>query len=477
MDTLTNPNPLFLEGEEFIQLISKTAEIFSTIAKKNENTPVTPLPLLAEVKRRIAAKDFQKPIEATALLEWTVGQMAELDIHLANPHYFGVFNPQPSSMGIAGDLLASAFNSQLASAVSSPFGVVMEDHLLRFFSGLLGFCSPTSGGIFTSGGTEANYTAVLCALTERFPQFENKGLVGLATQPRLYVSTETHHSFLKAAKMVGLGLEAVVEIPVTNQLTLNTELLKCQIAQDRKAGHAPFMIVGTLGSTSAGINDPLGEMAAISKTNSCWFHVDAAWGGAACLLPEFSPLFAPCGEADSLTLDAHKWLNVPMTAGMYFSRRAECLDRAFRVTPSAYMPKDSSDVTPPYHRSLGWSRRFNGLKLFLSLASAGVEGYRQTLRHQIAMGNELRKLLTDANWALENETPFPVVCFSDQNCDSQKIADLVGQSGKAWVTTTQLTSTGKTVLRAGISNAATQKEHLKNLVKYLDLARRESSKT
>jgi aromatic-L-amino-acid decarboxylase len=276
--------------------------------------------------------------------------------------------------------------------------------------------------------------------------------------------------------MGGLGLEAVVEIPVTSRLTLDTETLKRRLAQDRREGLTPFLIVGTLGSTSAGVNDPLNEIAAIAKSESCWFHVDAAWGGSACLLPEFSGIFAPCAEADSLTLDAHKWLNVPMTAGMYFSRRAESLDRAFRVTPSPYMPNDSSDVTPPYHRSLGWSRRFNGLKLFLSLAVSGVEGYRQTLRHQIAMGAELRKLLVAAQWKLENETPFPVVCFSDDRYDSAEIARLVGDSGKAWVTTTLLTSTGKTVLRAGISNAATQREHLENLIVHLESARLKSAK-
>ena len=465
----------FLSEADLASFISEAADTFSTIAKQYENHALAPLPSLTEVKSRLNRFNFTDPVDVSEVLSWTATQLCSLDFRLSDPHYFGVFNPNPSAMGIVGDLYASARNSQLASAVSSPFGVLVEDHLIRFFGEKLRLNGGTSGGVFTSGGTEANYTAVLSALAERFPEFEQEGVRGLPASPRIYVSTETHHSFLKAAKMAGLGLGAVVEVPVTAELKLDCSKLEQQIAADKRAGLIPFLIVGTLGSTSAGVVDDLAAIANVAKRHRAWFHVDAAWGGAACLLPECADLFSGCESADSLTLDAHKWLNVPMTAGMFFCRRERALEKAFRVIPSPYMPKDSEDVAPPYHRSLGWSRRFTGLKLFMSLAAAGVTGFQQTLRHQIKMGDELRELLKKGGWKIENETRLPVVCFSDPHHDAATLSKRIAATGKTWVTTTQLTSTGKTVLRAGISNAITQPEHLATLVELLHSAR-ESAK-
>jgi len=457
-------------------LVLEAATLFAKISEESRGLPLVSQAGLPDVKRRLAEFDFARPRATTELLEWTTRQMAELELHLSDPHYFGVFNPNPSAMGVVGDFLASAFNSQLASAVSSPFGVLVEDHLIAFFGKFLRFTTPGCGGIFTSGGTEANYTAVLCALTEKFPEFEKSGLVGMKAQPVIYVSTETHHSILKAAKMVGLGLDAVVEIPVTGDQTMDVTKLRARMKADVAEGRKPFLVVGTYGTTSTGMVEPLAEIAAAAKAYGCWFHVDAAWGGAACLLPELAETFAPCAEADSLTLDAHKWLNVPMTAGMFFARQINHLDKAFRVTMSPYMPleSDGEDRTiPPYHRSMAWSRRLTGLKLFLSLAHAGIAGFQAALRHQMAMGRVLREKLENGEWTLESHSPLPVVCFSDPGGkDAVAIAAAVAKTGKAWVTTTQLTSHGRTVLRAGISNALTEASHLDELVATLNSARK-----
>lgn len=466
----------FLSKEELAKLLEITAQTLVTVSEENKNVPVAPLPPLTEVKARLTAFDFLSPTSPQELLKWTIQQMTTLEFQFSDPHYFGVFNPNPTAMGIIGDLLASVFNSQLASAISSPFGVLVEAHLIDFFSTQLGMKTHKSGGIFTSGGTEANYTAVLCALHHACSDFERKGLTSITPKPILYVSTETHHSFLKAAKMAGLGLDAVREIPVTPSLTMDPIRLRAQIETDRNAGARPFLIVGTLGSTSAAAIDPLKALNEIAKKERCWFHIDAAWAGAIALLPEMQEVISPCQDADSLCLDAHKWLNVPMTAGMLLCRDASWLHKSFRVDPSPYMPIDTEDVMPPYHCSLQWSRRFVGLKLFLSLAAHGIEGYQKMLRHQIAMGNLLRQRLLDSGWTIHNETPLPVVCFTRENLPSpEKIAADIARTGKAWITTTQLTYQNQKVLRAGIANAMTNVEHIDTLVSLLNSAWEEQS--
>ena len=245
-------------------------------------------------------------------------------------------------MGVVAESLVAAFNPQLASWTSAPFAIEVEQHLLRFFGGLFGYPVAEMEGTFTNGGTEANQTAVVVALAARFPDFIKRGLRALPGNPTLYVSVEAHHSFVKAAQAVGLGAEAVVELPVHEDLTLSIAAAADRITADRKAGRIPFLIVGTAGSTSAGVVDDLSAVADLARREQLWFHCDAAWGGAAILLPEWRNLFNGIEWSDSITLDAHKWLSVPLTAGLYLARRSGGLARAFRVGDTPYMPPASS---------------------------------------------------------------------------------------------------------------------------------------
>lgn len=179
------------------------------------------------------------------------------------------------------------------------------------------------------------------------------------------------------------------------------------VARDRAAGRAPFFIAATAGTTNAGAVDPIAEVA---RRERLWLHVDAAWGGAAALCPELRSLLAGIGRSDSITFDAHKWLSVPMGAGMFLTREAGILRRTFQVAGAAYMPPPHRpDCADPYAHSMQWSRRFAGLKVFLSLLVAGWDGYAAAIREQVALGRRLR----EAGFAVVNETELPVVCFVD----------------------------------------------------------------
>jgi glutamate/tyrosine decarboxylase-like PLP-dependent enzyme len=287
------------------------------------------------------------------------------------------------------------------------------------------------------------------------------------------VSAQSHHSFLKAARLCGIGTDALREIGVGEDLTMDTELLRSRIAADRAAGCLPFMIVATGGSTGAGAVDPIAAIAEIARGESLWLHTDAAWGGAAVFLEELRGALAGIELSDSITFDAHKWLSVPMGAGIYLTRHTGTLEKTFRVTAD-YMPKEASslDVTDTYAHSIQWSRRFIGLKVFLSLLVAGWEGYASVIRHQTAMGNLLRKELASNRWTILNTTPLPVVCFADSAAgDSgptvQRLCDRVVGSGKAWISTVRLTS-DRTALRACITNYATSENDVRALVQLLN---------
>ena len=451
-------------------------EVVSAIEKYMDTVDedgVTPELNPDKIRTLLSACDFEQPMEPVAALRLLSEGLAKYQTHTPHRRYFGLFNPAPATMGIAADALVAAFNPQMAAWSHSPFAVEVENHVIRAFGGRFGYDPAHTDGTFCSGGAEANHTAVLAALTHAFPDFPRGGVRALPAQPSMYVSAESHHSLLKAARLCGIGTEAVREIEVDGRLRMNPKALAAAVAKDRDAGFAPFLVVATAGTTNAGVIDPLEACAGIAERERLWFHTDAAWGGGAAFVPELRPLLAGIERADSVTFDAHKWLSVPMGAGIFLTRRREILDRTFR-TETAYMPREAKglDVVDPHLHSMQWSRRFTGAKVFLSLLAAGWEGYAEAIRHQTRMGGLLRERLRAGGWRIENDTPLPVVCFTDAaGADPSAIAMRVVSSGEAWISTTSLA--GKTsALRACITNFLTEEDDVEALVASLDSARR-----
>jgi aromatic-L-amino-acid decarboxylase len=253
---------------------------------------------------------------------------------------------------------------------------------------------------------------------------------------------------------------------------MRTRELVARIEADRADGFAPFLVVGTAGSTSAGAVDPLADLAEVAEREGLWFHVDAAWGGAAALVPELRPLLAGIERSGSLTFDAHKFLSVPMGAGLYLTRHSGVLDRTFRVA-AGYMPgSGKAGIVDPYAHSMQWSRRFIGLKLFLSLAVAGWRGYEEVIRHQVAMGQLLRQRLDASGWQVINDTPLPLVCFTRRAGATaarlEAVAAAVTASGEAWLNSVPLGS--GTALRACITSYRTAPADIDSLIDTLGRA-------
>jgi glutamate/tyrosine decarboxylase-like PLP-dependent enzyme len=242
---------------------------------------VAPVMDPAAVRALLAGCTFDQPVAPSEALHFLARGLAAHQTHTPHRRYFGLFNPAPTTMGVAADALVAAFNPQLAAWSHSPLAIEIERHLIRAFGGRFGYPPETVDGTFASGGAEANHTALLCAITHAFPDFPEKGLRGLPSQPVFYLSSESHHSFLKAAKLCGLGAESVRSVETGSDLRMIPSALGLAIARDRESGAAPFLVVGTAGTTNAGAIDPLAELARIAAAEGLWFHTDAAWGGAA----------------------------------------------------------------------------------------------------------------------------------------------------------------------------------------------------
>jgi len=237
------------------------------------------------------------------------------------------------------------------------------------------------------------------------------------------------------------------------------------------------MVIATAGATGTGVIDDLGVIGDICTEYKLWFHTDAAYGGAAIFMENGSELLDGIEKSHSITFDVHKWLSLPMCASMFITREKEILGQTFRITAD-YMPKEANqlDIVDPYTHSIQWSRRFTGLKLYLSLLIFGWEGFRETIQYQADIGDYLKAELTSHGWELYNTSPLPVACFNVPEFHEDPefvryICDRVLQSGKAWISIYQVN--GKNTLRACITNYNTGKEEINNLIELLDTFREE----
>jgi glutamate/tyrosine decarboxylase-like PLP-dependent enzyme len=440
--------------------------------------PVVPRLSSDQVRARLVATygGLEAPTTLATVLDDVVDLLRDGLVHITDPRYFGLFNPSVLPPGILADALVAAFNPQLAAWSHAPAANEIERYTLEVLGKLLGWQPDTLQAHFTSGGAEANLSAVLVALAARFPEHAQEGIAALPAPPRLYVSEEGHHSFDKIVRMAGLGSRALVKVPVDRRLRLDVERLRDRIRADRGSGTLPFLVVATAGSTGFGAIDPLPELADLAAAEGLWLHVDAAWGGGALLSPRLRPHLGGIERADSVTWDAHKWLSVPMGAGMFFCRHRLAVRRAFGVeTP--YMPDAEGARLDPYASTVQWSRRFIGLKVFMSLAEQGLAGYAGLIEHQTRMGEVLRSMLLERGWTVANETPLPLVCFTHPRIERGELPleDVLGrvqERGDVWISRVRLPG-GRETLRACITSYLTAEADLAYLVHVLEESARQ----
>jgi aromatic-L-amino-acid decarboxylase len=455
-------------------LLGRLADEIADFERSVEQLPVAPNVAPAEIRQHLAKYDFVAPIGLNELLADVGALLRRWSLHVTHPRYFGLFNPTTRLAGVVADALVARYNPQLAAWPHSPIGNEIERHVLGWLMGQFGLDPATGFANFTTGGQEANQTAVTAALTAAFPELGDGGVRALPGQPALYVSDEAHHSFVKIAHQSGIGRDAVRHVPVDDRLRMDTSELVRMVRADRQQGMRPFLVVGTAGTTAAGAIDPLEEIGALARPDGLWFHVDAAWGGAAILSPSLRHHLAGIELADSITCDAHKWLSAPLAAGVFLSRRREPVLRAFRVEASSYVPPAVPDTFDPYVTTIQWSRRFIGLKVFMTIAELGRDGLAAQVEHHAAMADLLRQQLEARGWTLVNDSPLAVVCFTHPDIEHGKattgaVASEVEARGRAWISEVRL-SGPRAALRACITSYRTQPEDVAILVDELDAA-------
>ena len=447
-------------------LVDLARQVQAHLSRRGE-ADVCPQWTEQELQRRLDRYDFSEPMDAGAVAADLLDMLGTFAVRNDSPRYFGLFNPPPVAAAIAGDMVTSAVNPQLAVWSHAPAAAEIERRLVRLFGERI--WAEECAGTFTSGGSEANFTALLCALTRRYPQWASEGLAGLPPRLTVYASSESHLAWIKLTRAAGLGGDAVRLVTAADGLRLDAEALRKAIGED--ADRVPLMIAATAGTTAHGAIDDLEGLAEVARETGAYLHVDAAWAGGALLALPAGELMPGVEQADSVTIDPHKWLAVPMGAGMFLSRSWADLSTAFSVSTS-YMPSADTVRHDAYINSAQWSRRFIGGKLFTALAALGIEGYGRQIRAQIERGAELRSGLRESGWTILNDTTLPLVNFSMPGMskeDVRRIEAAVSATGRAWISNVALK--GELVLRACVTSFETGPDDVRELIRLLAAAR------
>jgi glutamate/tyrosine decarboxylase-like PLP-dependent enzyme len=429
---------------------------------------VMPVLDLAAFRRELAEFDFTVQLPLAELGAWVIAQLEHGVVHITHPRYFGLFNPAPTFPAQFADRIVAAFNPQLATSTTSPAAVEIEAHTLRAVARRAGL-PPKTTGHFTTGGAEANYTALICALTRANPEFAATGARAFSGPPVFYVSRESHLAWFKIAHQAGIGRRAVRLVLTDGAGRMEVSALRDAVTADQIAGFIPVMIAATAGTTNAGMIDPLAASAQVARAAGAWYHVDAAWGGALIASDTRRAELAGIEGADSVTIDAHKWFATTMGCGMFLTSDAAALSSVFQVS-TGYMPSNLAGVDP-YVTSVQWSRRFLGLRLFLSLAAAGWEGYARHVERAIELAALLKEMLLARGWTIANQSALAVLCVEPPPgaADARAIVDRVLASGRAWISVANFE--GRQVIRACVTHGETTQDDVMELVDALETAR------
>lgn len=334
-----------------------------------------------------------------------------------HPRFFGWVNSPPAAVGILAEFLAAAVNPSCAGGDHA--AVYVEHAAVRWLMELIGFPTENSMGILTSGGSTASLTCLAAARmwgAEREGwDVRKEGLQGRHPPFALYVSDQGHSCLHKSAELLGLGGDSVRVVPTDSEFRMDVVELRRAIDADRRRGIMPLAVAATAGTVNTGAVDPLEAIADLCSSERLWLHVDGAYGAVGRLDNSAASMFTGLERADSIAVDPHKWLSVPIECGCAMVRDAQLLRRAFSLVPPYLQTNEDNDPTLfPWFSEYGFqqTRGFRALKLWMVLQSVGKRGLQSRIARHNRLARYLASLLREAaDFELMAEPTLSIVCF------------------------------------------------------------------
>ncbi|MCL6543679.1 MAG: amino acid decarboxylase [Bryobacteraceae bacterium] len=375
--------------------------------------------------------------------------------HWNHPRFLAYFPSSASPPGVLGEMLTAALNTNAIVWRSSPASTELEAVTMGWLRQWLGLPEEFFGIIYDTASMGTVH-AIAAAREMADPESRNKGMQRGLT---LYCSEQAHSSVEKGAIALGIGRENVRKIPVDAEFRLRPEALAEAIEADKKAGLRPFCVVATVGTTSFAAVDPVAAIADIAEKHGLWLHIDAAYAGAAAILPELSWILEGAARAHSVVMNPHKWLFTPSDLSAFFTRRPDLLRQAFTLVPEYLRTGHEGLNINPMDYSLAMGRRFRSLKLWFVMRYYGRQGVMEILRRHIGYAKRIAAAV-DADPRFERVAPvhFALVCFryKGSNEDNARLVERVNATGKTFLWHTELN--GQLVIRFSIGNIGTTEQ-------------------
>ena len=375
--------------------LERIAEYYGTLRDRPLLIPTTSAALRQSLEEPLPREgtDFDALL---AVLDDVVVRFSRQNAH---PRFFGYISSPGTPVTAIGSMLASALNINVTCWRSSPAATELEHVTIGWLKDMLGYPAE-AGGLLVSGGSMANFAGMAAARSAKAGiNVVQDGVAAVSRRMCAYVSGEGHFSIGKAAGMLGIGEANVRRVRTNQRQQIDLDHLEESIRQDAAAGHVPFLVVASAGTTATGAFDPIGEVAEIARRYDLWLHVDAAYGGFAALAPSARHLFEHIGEADSVALDPHKWLYLPVGCGCVLYKNMAAARAAFGhdadYTRPIGLERDEAFAFWDYGPEL--SRPFRALDLWLLIKHAGVERLAEAVERNIACARHFETLVNAAD--------------------------------------------------------------------------------
>jgi len=452
--------------DDFRQAAHSVADLAADYLDRLEGYDVLPKIAPGATRAKLPAAAPASPEPLDAILADYRSIIEPYITHWQHPMFMAYFPSVATGPGILGEWLASALNSNVMLWRNAPSSTELEEVVVSWLRQMLGL-PDAFDGMFTDTASISSLLSIVAA-RHAVPGLDARdeglaGRVGLG-RLRMYVSTEAHSSIEKAAIVAGIGRAGVRRIPVDAAYRMNADALSAAVAEDRAAGWTPFCVVATVGTTSSTSVDPCESIAAICRRETLWLHVDAAYAGAAAIVPEMRPLVSGWECADSIVVNPHKWMFTPFDASLLLFRSPETFRDAFSLVPEYLRTPEAGGVHNFNEYGIQLGRRFRALKMWMQIRWFGVDGIAARLREHVRLAQLFAGWVdADPDWERLAPVPFATICFryrrgDDLDAKNEEILDRVNASGKVFLSHTKLA--GRFTLRVAIGNPRQTEEHV-----------------
>ena len=462
-----------LPEEEFRAALHQAAEWAADYRSNLEQQAISPLLKPGEVAANFPSSIpmWPTPIE-NVMADFKRLILPNL-VHWGHPAFIGYFGSTTTAPGILGEMMAAVLNVSAMTWATSPAATELESVILRWLREMLQLPEEFFGVVYDTASVATLHA--LAAARERLPlNIRALGLSGRQDLPRLriYASDQSHSSIVKAAITLGIGEANVRRIDSDDLFRMDLNSLRLAVQHDCSAGYLPLAVVATVGTTSAAAVDPVPEIAAFCKAEKIWLHVDAAYGGATALLPEARHLMEGVAAADSVVVNPHKWLFVPLDFSTLYTTRPALLREVFSLVPE-YLRGDAEQSEINYmDYGIQLGRRFRALKAWMVFSAFGESGLIARIREHIRLARLFATWVeNDADFELLAPVHMGVVCFRaifDNGSDddllertndlNRSVVKSVNATGLAYLTHTLLRE--NVAMRVAVGNVLTTAQHL-----------------